>query len=95
MASHAKSGLVPARFSIFQSVRRATPSALFVLTLAACNGGGSSTGPGAVSEGEAQALDEAAEMLDARQLPPEALPESPATVAPPEDAAVTETEADD
>ncbi|MEP3051899.1 MAG: hypothetical protein ABJP48_04060 [Erythrobacter sp.] len=40
------------------------------------------TGPGAVSEGEAAALDEAAEMLDARQLPPEAIPEVDAPIAP-------------
>lgn len=41
--------------------------------LAACGGEGAQA-PGGVSEGEAQALDEAAEMLDKRSLPPEALP---------------------
>ena len=41
--------------------------------LAACGDGGAQA-PGGVSEGEAQALDEAAEMRDQRRLPPEALP---------------------
>ncbi|MEL7445378.1 MAG: hypothetical protein AAGK02_06135 [Pseudomonadota bacterium] len=52
-------------------------AAALLLALAACDQGPGSDGPGAVSEGEAQALDEAAEMLDARQLPPEAIPELP------------------
>lgn len=41
--------------------------------LAAC-GDNDGSGPGGVSEGEARALDEAAEMLDARRLPDEAIP---------------------
>lgn len=41
--------------------------------LAACDSGGADA-PGGVSAGEAKALDEAAEMLDERRLPPEALP---------------------
>lgn len=41
------------------------------------------TAPGAVSEGEARALEEAAEMLDERRLPEGALPETGA----PEEAA--------
>lgn len=43
------------------------------LALTACNGDGASA-PGGVSPGEAEALDDAASMLDERQLPPEALP---------------------
>lgn len=43
------------------------------LTLAAC-GEDRAHAPGAVTEGEAKALDAAASMLDARRLPPEALP---------------------
>ena len=43
------------------------------LALAACGESGASA-PGAVSPGEAKALDEAAAMLDERRLPPEALP---------------------
>ncbi|MDJ0642458.1 MAG: hypothetical protein QNJ15_06555 [Erythrobacter sp.] len=46
---------------------------LLALSLVACEETGGS-GPGGVSEGEARALDEAAEMLDARRLPEEALP---------------------
>lgn len=47
--------------------------AALVPLLAACDSGGAEA-PGGVSAGEAQALDEAAEMLDKRTLPPEALP---------------------
>ncbi|MEL6529613.1 MAG: hypothetical protein AAGK01_02180 [Pseudomonadota bacterium] len=46
----------------------------FLLALAACDRTGG-TGPGGVSEGEAQALEDAAEMLDERRLPEEALPQ--------------------
>ena len=42
--------------------------------LAACGPSDSDPGPGGVTVGEAKALDEAAEMLDQRRLPPEALP---------------------
>ena len=49
------------------------PALLLPLLLAACDAPGGSSGPGAVSEGEARALDEAAEMLEERRLPPEAL----------------------
>lgn len=47
------------------------------LFLAACDGS-AGTAPGAVSEGEARDLERAAEMLDERRLPDEALPEEPA-----------------
>lgn len=43
------------------------------LIVGACNNSGNSA-PGAVSEGEARALDEAAEMLEERNLPEGALP---------------------
>jgi hypothetical protein len=43
------------------------------LTLAACGSEGASA-PGGISEGEAEALEEAASMLDERRLPAEALP---------------------
>ena len=45
-----------------------------LLLLGACDSGTGGTGPGAVSEGEARALDEAAEMLEERRLPDGALP---------------------
>ncbi|MEP3422379.1 MAG: hypothetical protein ABJN35_11635 [Erythrobacter sp.] len=55
---------------------------IFLLTcafaLSACNPS-SGGAPGAVSEGEAAALEEAAEMLDERQLPEGALPPIDAT----------------
>ena len=59
------------------------------LPLAACNSAPEEvTPPGAVTEGEATALDEAAKMLDAQRLPEGALPD----VDPPVEApAQTET----
>lgn len=56
-------------------MRRAAPVLLLAacMPLAACSDGAAEAA-GGVSEGEAQALDEAAEMLDQRSLPPEALP---------------------
>lgn len=48
-------------------------AAALVLLLAACGDDGASA-PGAVSPGEAKALEDAAAMLDERRLPPEALP---------------------
>lgn len=63
---------------------RLTSAALLalLLALAAC-GSEEASPPGAVSPGEAKALDEAAEMLDQRRLPPEALPTDAPTDAPP------------
>ena len=59
-------------------------AACLVLILAACGGEGARA-PGEVSAGEAKALEEAAEMLDRRRLPPAALPPEAAAVpqAPP------------
>jgi len=51
------------------------------LALAACGSEGASA-PGGVSPGEAKALDDAAAMLDQRQLPPEALPTDAPSAAP-------------
>lgn len=55
-----------------------TPPAL--LTLAACGKSDNAPGPGGVTIGEARSLDEAAEMLEKRRLPAEAL--RPPTAAP-------------
>jgi len=44
-----------------------------VLVLAACGKGENDPGPGGVTVGEARALDQAAEMLDDRRPPDEAL----------------------
>ncbi|GGE02339.1 hypothetical protein GCM10011515_22480 [Tsuneonella deserti] len=44
--------------------------------LAACGPSENDPGPGGVTVGEAKALDEAAEMLEHRRLPPEALPDA-------------------
>lgn len=48
--------------------------ALFLLV--GCGPSETDPGPGGVTVGEAKALDEAAEMLEQRRLPPEALPEA-------------------
>ena len=57
--------------------------ALIMLTaLAACGKSDNAPGPGGVTIGEARALDEAAEMIEKRQLPKEALrPPAPAPSA--------------
>lgn len=44
-----------------------------MLLLAACSPADNDPGPGGVTVGEARALDDAAEMLEARRLPPEAI----------------------
>lgn len=48
--------------------------ALPLVLLAACGPADNDPGPGGVTVGEARALDEAAEMIEQRRLPPEALP---------------------
>ncbi|MDE2560828.1 MAG: hypothetical protein KGL48_01150 [Sphingomonadales bacterium] len=59
-----------------------------VAALAACGSKDTDPGPGGVTVGEARTLDEAAEMLDARQLPPPAgQPGAQASDAGPRDAA--------
>jgi len=62
-------------------MRRAPILAVLTLALAACGSEGARD-PGAVSPGEAKALDEAASMLDERRLPPEALPTDAPTETP-------------
>lgn len=52
---------------------RLLTAASFAFILAAC-GGEQARAPGAVSEGEAKALEAAAAMIDQRRLPPKALP---------------------
>lgn len=44
-----------------------------LLTLAACGQSDTDPGPGGVTVGEARALDEAAEMIESRKLPEDAL----------------------
>ena len=48
-------------------------SALILTGLVACGPAQNDPGPGGVSVGEAEALDEAAEMLDERNAPPESI----------------------
>jgi hypothetical protein len=55
------------------------PFALAPLALVACAPPGTDPGPGDVTVDEARALDDAAAMLDARRLPPEALPSAAAS----------------
>ncbi|MEY4237864.1 MAG: hypothetical protein RL339_465 [Pseudomonadota bacterium] len=61
-------------------------TALAALALAGCGKADNYAGPGGVSVGEAKALDEAAQMLDAQQLPAGASPVAsaePSQSAPP------------
>lgn len=46
-------------------------STILILPLLACGPAENDPGPGGVTVGEAKALDEAAEMLDERNAPPE------------------------
>ena len=46
---------------------------ILVLALAACGKADNDPGPGSVTVGEARALDEAAQMIESRQPPPELL----------------------
>ena len=50
---------------------------LSLSVLVGCGGPDSGDGPDSVSPGEAQALDDAAEMIEAQRLPPDALGEYP------------------
>lgn len=77
-------------------------AALCLSTLSACSDD-NEPGPGGVSEGEAAALDDAAEIIEARRLPEDALPDpaqdggAPLPPAQPEQAAedASEGEAQD
>ena len=68
-------------------MRSALALPIFLL-LAACGAADNDPGPGGVTVGEARALDEAAEMIEQRRLPPEALkppadaPSPPAPASP-------------
>lgn len=57
-------------------------TALAALALAGCGKADNDAGPGGVSVGEAKALDEAAQMLDAQRLPPSPNPSAAAPAAP-------------
>ena len=63
--------------------RAALVSAL--LLCAACSRPDNATGAGGVSAGEARALDDAAQMVQDQQIPPQAMPapQGPAKAAPP------------
>ena len=64
-------------------MRRAPVLLAGVLALAGCGKADNEPGPGGVSVGEAKALDEAAEILDARRPPPPPEPTAaPASPAP-------------
>ncbi len=50
------------------------------LLLAACGKADNAPGPGGLTVGEAKALDEAAEMIEAQRVPPAAITGTPAAV---------------
>lgn len=60
------------------AMKKAVPALLAPLALAACGPGENAPGPGGVTVGEARALDRAAEIIEERRLPPEALAPLPA-----------------
>ena len=62
--------------------------------LGACGPSDSDPGAGGVTVGEARALDEAAEMLEQRRLPPEALPEAAPSASPSATSAAAKGEAE-
>jgi hypothetical protein len=55
---------------------------LAALALAGCGKADNDAGPGGVSVGEAKALDEAAQMLEAQRLPAAPAPAASTTAAP-------------
>jgi hypothetical protein len=57
---------------------RATILLGLVMALTACGKPDNAPGPGGVTVGEARALDEAAEMIEAQRLPPTAITAPPA-----------------
>jgi len=59
-------------------------SVLILTGLAACGPAQNDPGPGGVTVGEAKALDEAAEMLDERNAPPESIENQQAEPVPAE-----------
>jgi hypothetical protein len=60
---------------------------LVALALAACGKADNAAGPGGVSVGEAKALDEAAQMLEAQRLPAQPVPPASPTPSQPAPAA--------
>lgn len=58
-------------------MHRLACAATILAPLSACGPGENDPGPGGLTVSEAKALDEAAEMLEERKLPPEALDLSP------------------
>jgi hypothetical protein len=71
-------------------MRRTIVLAGALLLLSACGQHDTDPGPGGVTVGEARALDEAAEMIEARRLPEEAL--ATGTPAPSPSPSATATE---
>ncbi|MCB2088024.1 MAG: hypothetical protein KDD98_04250 [Sphingomonadaceae bacterium] len=61
-------------------------TALLLFPLAACGSSDTDPGPGGVTVGEARALDEAAEIIEQRRLPPAALEPQPGGDTPAPDA---------
>ena len=75
---------MPAGRAIVRTMPRLALASALALTLAACGSADDARGAGGVTAGEARALDEAAEMLEQRRLPPEAFEPAPAPEATPE-----------
>lgn len=63
--------LAPGRYSFAHMTRLAPSLALTLLALAGCNSSSEDTAPAPVTSQEAEALEDAASMLDERRLPEE------------------------
>jgi hypothetical protein len=61
---------------------RYVPALILLAALTACGKSDNDPGPGGVTVGEAKALDQAAEMLEQRRMPAEALHSPAASPAP-------------
>lgn len=84
--------LLCGRFAMVRAMqirRRLVTLSIGLAALAACGPNDNDSGPGGVSIGEAKALDEAAEMIEARRLPEDAMPKADDSdiPLPPQDAA--------
>jgi hypothetical protein len=72
---------------------RSIPTLALTLLLLGCGKPDNAPGPGGVTVGEAKALDQAAEMVEAKRLPAEAMSGAPAQAAPAQAAPVQTTPA--
>lgn len=70
---------------ILRTVTSALAAGVLALSLGGCGSSDADPGPGGITQGEAEALDKAAAMLDERRVPDDLVPDAQATAPlPPE-----------